>query len=157
MRPCSTRFGANSYTPKLSIADSRSCATPTDPQPQDRRPSAQREIASVDQQLARLTAALADGDDLASILTRSGSRESRRATLLHELRALEQPAGSPLLDLEAAEQELRLRLADWRAMLVDANALARRMLRTLLDGRIVFTPNFEAETCAFKGTAASRR
>jgi hypothetical protein len=59
--------------------------------------------------------------------------------------------GSALVAWDAALPELHRRLTDWRAMLSDDTPIARRMLRTLLTGRLVFTPRPKADAVEFVG------
>jgi len=47
--------------------------------------------------------------------------------------------------------EVRRRLTDWRAILSEETGQARQMLRTLLEGRLVFTPRPEAQAVEFVG------
>jgi len=59
--------------------------------------------------------------------------------------------GDEFASLEGALPEARRRLADWRSLLSEETPQARQMLRTLLAGRIVFTPRPELPAVDFAG------
>ena len=80
-------------------------------------------------------------------------KESRRGTVQAEIDALHRDSAALSLraDYEGIEAELLARLDDWRGMLSADVGLARQMMRSLLDGRMVFTPDLDAQTCTFAG------
>ena len=47
--------------------------------------------------------------------------------------------------------EVQRRLAEWRKVLAEETKQARQMLRMLLRGRLVFTPDLEWHACEFVG------
>lgn len=109
------------------------------------------EIGKIDAELGRLTTALADGGNLASLLTAVRGREERRDMLREEVAAHRSASAIGAQDLDAILPELRRRMNDWRRVLVEEPSQARQMLRALLEGRIVFTPKPEARSCVFEG------
>lgn len=52
-------------------------------------------------------------------------------------------------DIRVILPEVRQRLTDWQGLLGQQTAQARKMLRALLEGQIVFTPNVEERSCLF--------
>ena len=103
-------------------------------------------------ELARLTAALAGGAQLSSVLEAIQLREDRRREIAMALVAL-QGNGNALADhLDAVLPEAQRRLQQWRSVLAEETAPARRMLRTLLtQGRLVFTPQPDEDAVEFQG------
>jgi hypothetical protein len=53
--------------------------------------------------------------------------------------------------VDVVMSEVRRRLADWQAVLAEESTQARQMLRSLLRGRLVFTPDLEGDACDFVG------
>src|SRR5262245_24267958 len=47
--------------------------------------------------------------------------------------------------------EVKTRLRDCRAVLVEESTQARQLLKNVLRGRLVFTPDFEEDACDFEG------
>ena len=80
-----------------------------------------------------------------AVLATHRSRDSLLTSLL-------QPQASAF-DVRHIERELRARLTDWRGLLGRHTPIARQMLVTLLDGRVVFTPKQDG-LYAFHGRAA---
>jgi hypothetical protein len=102
-------------------------------------------------ELSRLSAALADGAALSSVLQAIRDREARIATIGAELATLQQDDRQALAAFADVLPEVRQRLTDWRAILSEETGQARQMLRTLLEGRLVFTPRPEAVEVAGQG------
>jgi site-specific DNA recombinase len=103
-------------------------------------------------ELSRLTAALATGGaPLPSVLDAIRERETRRQAIASELIGLREDGAALADDLQAVLPEVRKRLADWRSILAEETAQARQMLRTLLTGRLVFTPHPETHAVEFRG------
>lgn len=123
-------------------------------QPNDTNERADRLTGEADRlqrELARLSAALADGASLPSVLEAIREREARRAGIVEELATVERKSTDSLESLDDVLPEVRRRLQDWRSLLLEETAQARQMLRTLLDGRIVFTPRPELPAVDFAG------
>jgi site-specific DNA recombinase len=102
-------------------------------------------------ELARLTAALATGAALPSVLDAIREREDRRQVIAGELAGLHENGAALADDLQAVLPAARKRLEDWRSILAEETARARQMLRTLLTGCLVFTPQPEAHAVLFRG------
>ncbi len=99
--------------------------------------SSKADLAIVEAEIARLTQAIVEGGDIPSLVAAVKERERRRAYLQGELDAAE---GLEKVDLSRIEEDLRDRLTDWQGLLQRQPMQARQILRTLLVGRLVFTP-----------------
>jgi DNA invertase Pin-like site-specific DNA recombinase len=111
----------------------------------------QGELAKLKTELDHLTAALAQGADLPSVLTAVREREHRRGLVAAELAAVPNEMSGLLAHVDVVLPELRRRMSDWRALLSEETPQARQMLRTLLNskGRLVFTPGEDQASCRF--------
>lgn len=124
----------------------------------DERPNVarkhQRELASVSQEIDRLTEAIAVGGPMSSLLEALRARQDRRTELLAELAAARdwQPVR---LDRKAIESTVTKRLTDWRGLLTEHVADGRELLRRTLTGPLRFTPDGSAYR--FEGEAAIGR
>ena len=103
----------------------------------DRREMLREELAKIESELARLTAAVATGGTLSTLLAALKEREERRTRLHAELALLD---GPPLSDLDPIrlEQQLRGFLDNWPALALRDNnhAITRQVLRKILPERI---------------------
>jgi hypothetical protein len=79
-------------------------------------------------------------------------REARRQALAAELVSLRQDEATAPANLRVILPEVRRRLTDWQGLLGQETTQARKMLRALLEGRIVFTPNVEERSCVFQAS-----
>jgi Recombinase zinc beta ribbon domain len=100
-----------------------------------RRTGLQAELTVLEQELARLTAAVAQGGDLKPLLDGIQAREQRRRRLRAGLEGL-RPVGAR--DLQEIQREVEVRLTDWQGLLHRQVAQSRQILKKLLVGRIVF-------------------
>jgi hypothetical protein len=123
--------------------------------PKPDAPDPRRELAKVEQELDHLTAALAQGAALPSVLDAIRAREARKAGLLAAIE-MARAERAEALPFDIVERELRRRLQDWRGLLTDEAPKARRILRVLLAGRIVMAPDHETGECRFTGSANLR-
>ena len=98
------------------------------------------ELHRVEEQLGNLTTAIKLGGNLPTLVDELRSLERQRARLEAMLRA----DTAPLPDWRRIESELRRRLEDWRGLLRGHVFKARELLRTLMTGKIVFTPDTAA-------------
>jgi hypothetical protein len=115
-----------------------------------------RELAKIDRELEHLTAALAQGAALASVVGAIQAREARKAALVAAVQSTSIKRVE-IVPFPIVEHELRHRLRDWRGMLTDdAPTKARRILRAVLAARIVMTPDHETGECRFVGQANPR-
>ena len=112
------------------------------------RLNAERE--RLERELFRLSAALAEGAALPSVLSAIREREARQAVIAEELTACESSSDA-LAELADALPEAQRRLQEWRSVLTEETGQARQMLRALLEGRIVFTPRPELPAVDFAG------
>ncbi|HEY7365259.1 MAG TPA: HNH endonuclease signature motif containing protein [Methylomirabilota bacterium] len=112
-----------------------------------------RELARLDAEVTRLTAAIAAGGPLDSLLSALQDREQRRGHLRAALaeQARRRAARRDRGDVLAA---LRRLLGDWRGTLRQETPEARRVLQALLAGRLTFTPGPEGYTFSGPGTVA---
>jgi Recombinase zinc beta ribbon domain len=104
----------------------------------DRRTALTQQLAETERKLRQLTAAVEAGGHLPALIAAITEREEQRAVLRVELEAL--GAMPTRRDRKALERALRARLADWRSLLRAQVAEARQVLETLLEERLVFTP-----------------
>ena len=110
------------------------------------------ELARLNTELARLAEALAGGADLASVREALTAREARRDQLREELATLQATRRRGGVDqISRVLPELRRRLRDWRSVLAAETHQARQMLRTLLQGRITFTPRPDVQGVEISG------
>jgi site-specific DNA recombinase len=121
-----------------------------------RRTGLQAELTVLEQELARLTAAVAQGGDLKPLLDGIQAREQRRRTLQTELAGLQGLHPVTTRDLQNIQREVATRLADWQGLLTRQVAQSRQILKKLLVGRIVFQPRDDG-TYEFSGQASLDR
>jgi DNA invertase Pin-like site-specific DNA recombinase len=113
------------------------------------------ELGRLDTEVARLAAAVAAGGELPALLALLQELERRRAAGRGELTRLEGKRGTSgvgTFDGEKVLAELRTHVADWQRTLRQEPAEARRGLRALLAGRLVFTPAADFYTFEGPGT-----
>ncbi len=122
------------------------------PPPVTEAPALRDDLRRLDGELTRLTSALATGADLASVVTAIRDRERQKATLEQKLGAVEQVGKLPDLNRDELEQVLRDRLDDWRGLLGRHIGQARQILRKLLVGRLVVTPEGDHAEVTGTGT-----
>ena len=99
----------------------------------DQRMTLERERAEVEKKIARVTAAIESGGELASLVARVRELEARRGEIDEALRNLR-----PIPRLAPAVIDSRL--AEWRRLLRSSTTQAHTVLQRVLRGRIVFTP-----------------
>lgn len=105
------------------------------------RAGLREELARLETEVARLAAAIAAGGNLPALVAALQERELRRQHVRTELEALERVSdGYVRIDERRILSELRKRLSDWQKMLRQETPHARQVLRALLAGRLVFTP-----------------
>jgi hypothetical protein len=120
------------------------------------RTAIEAELRVLDQELARLTAAVAQGGDLKPLLDRIQTREQRRRVLKDELAGLEGLQPVTARDLQEIQREVEARLTDWRGVLRRQVTQSRQILKKLLVGRIVFRER-EDGSYEFSGQASLGR
>jgi len=102
-------------------------------------------------EIERLTGALAAGGALSSLLVAIRQREERLEAVRLELHAATRKTHALDLPISVVMPEVRRRLDDWRSVLAEESSQSRRMLRLLLQGRLVFTPQDERRAVRFPG------
>jgi hypothetical protein len=110
-----------------------------------RRDTLAKALANLDDELARLAAAIPQGGDLGSLLQALKGREAKRDRLRADLAALGQAPTVTTFDLRRFERDVRARLTDWRGVLHRQTTQARQILQKLLVGRLAFTPGSDTE------------
>lgn len=88
-----------------------------------------RALTKLDDELARLAGAIAQGGDLGSLLQALKAREAKRDELRAELSALGQAATLTTFDLRRFERDVRTRLTDWQGLLHRQTPQARQILQ----------------------------
>ena len=96
------------------------------------------------------------GGTLASLVTALKDRGRQRADALARLEHLDGLSRAPEWG-DGIRDKLRARLTDWRCMLGRQPEIARQILRRLLVGRLVLTPDAQARTYAVQGRASYGR
>lgn len=107
--------------------------------PGSRRAAIEKRQAVVHRDLDRLTAAIIAGGELETLIGAVKARETERAVLDQELRALGRAAAIAHLDLGKVERALSAKLDDWKGLLRRQVPQARQVLKKLLAGPILFT------------------
>src|SRR5262245_8082752 len=105
--------------------------------------SLQAELAHVQAEGARLAQAIASGGDIPSLVAALQDRERRGSHLRAALVTAERQRKirrDPSRDVAQALDVMRAALTDWQGLLRQETGPARRALRALLQGRLVFTP-----------------
>ena len=93
-----------------------------------------KQLATVERDLVRLTAAVTAGGELDTLVAAIKEREKAREALRLELRSLERAGRAATLDLPAVERQLRAKLDEWKAVLRKHVPQARQVLKKLLAG-----------------------
>jgi hypothetical protein len=106
------------------------------------------ERETVEGELSRLTAALAAGGNMSSVLAAIREREERREAIVARLAAMEHVSRLPKLDRRTLRADLQRRIADWRAPLSKHVAQARQVLRKVLAEQLTVTPEAVADRYA---------
>jgi len=97
------------------------------------------QLADIEQVIGRLTAAIARGGELRSLLAALETHERRRREVAARLEALR--AARPTFDPVAVRRTLEGYLVDWQGLLLGHVRQAQQVLRRLVVGRLTFTPN----------------
>jgi site-specific DNA recombinase len=98
------------------------------------------ELATVNEERARLVTAIAAGGQLDGLLSALQERETRRATLQERREQLRAERGRRASDVARAREELVALAASWRRVLADDPTHARPIVASLLKGRVIFAP-----------------
>jgi hypothetical protein len=114
-----------------------------------RRPALAKALEHVEDELGRLTTAIALGGDTVTLVAAVRDREARRAAIRGELEAIDQPQAGPMNPTQQMKR-LAARLEDWTGLLRSKPAKARQLLRKLVAGR--FTSTAELRKRSYKFT-----
>ena len=106
----------------------------------DRVAAMRTRVKGLDDEIARLTDAIAAGADLGSVVTALKQREHDRRRCTDEARHLEALIRAGGFDADAIRAQLARRVQDWRALAAKNVAHGRQILRKLLQGRVRLTP-----------------
>jgi site-specific DNA recombinase len=102
------------------------------------------------EEIARLTEAIATGAASAALGGAVATRERQRADVLARLEHLDGLSRAPEWG-DGIRDKLRTRLMEWHGFLGRQPEIARQILRKLLVGRLVLTPDSAAHTYAVQG------
>ena len=105
--------------------------------PDEEIASLERRLSEVEAALRRLTAAVAAGGDVPTLVEALKAQEAQRSALRRRLDALQAPAVA--FD-RALEERLAAAVKEWREVLGRQVVQARQILTKLLDGRLTFEP-----------------
>jgi hypothetical protein len=114
----------------------------------ERRGALEADLASVEQALSRLTAAIAAGGELAPLVEAVQAQERRRQEILSGLEATKR--ARPTMSVREIQQTLQRYVVDWRGLLRANVAQGQQALRRLIEGRLTFTPL--SDHYGFRGT-----
>jgi hypothetical protein len=103
--------------------------------------SMEAEYRELEKALRRLTAAIAAGGELPSLVDAIATHEHRRAEL--EVRLAAARAPRPTLDAREVRAKLEGYLPDWKALLRGHVQQGQQILRRLIVGRLTFAPHAE--------------
>ena len=109
------------------------------------------ELAALDVDITRYTAAVGQAPDLASVLDALRTRERQRATLRTELDGVRRLREAGPVDRRLVERRVRAMVADWRGLMGRQVSESRRLLKGVLEGRVVFTPRTDESAIDFVG------
>lgn len=114
----------------------------------ERRRRLRREAEGIEKELSRLTAAVAAGGHLDTLIAAIRDRERGRAAIEQALEAL---ARSSPIKTSSADLRRRLgeRLQNWRTLLREQVSSGRDILSTLLAEKVVMTPTLSAHGAGY--------
>jgi DNA invertase Pin-like site-specific DNA recombinase len=102
------------------------------------REALQADLAETKRAMRRLSSAIAKGGELEALVTALQTQERQRAEQEARLAELANPA--PAMDAAAVRTQLNGYVRDWEALLRGQLGQAQQVLRRLIVGRLVFTP-----------------
>ncbi len=111
-----------------------------------------KRLGEIKTQSERLAKAIALGGDLPALVEQVQTLEHERTRIEAEVQRLEIAAQALSLDARKVAAELEAQLVDWRGLLRANVQQARQMLRKLMVGRLVFTPNADKTEFTISGT-----
>ncbi len=114
-----------------------------------RRHALETALGHADTALARLTQAVAEGGSVTTLVQAIRDQERRQQAIRAELANLERPRVVPM-NVGQLTATLRAKSEEWQALLRKHAPIARQMVRKLVEGRIVFTPDRQAGRYTFQ-------
>ena len=114
--------------------------TTPDPKAGQERKALEAKRRKIEQELTHLTAAVATGGPINTLVSAIKTAEIKRGQIDDQLSGLDGRLQIASLDRERIERDLRKRLNDWRSLLRRHVPQARQILRKLLTDRVVFSP-----------------
>jgi site-specific DNA recombinase len=133
----------------IARAAARVAAPPVDVA--ERRHSLEAARLQTETALARLTDAVAAGGPIATLVQAIREQERSQAEIRAALADLNRPRVVPL-NVRELRARLRTKAEEWKALLRKHAPIARQMVRKLVDGRIVFTPDRASRRYTFLAT-----
>ena len=118
----------------------------------DRVPGIEAEIRRVEQERARLVAAIASGGALDGLLGALKDRESRLLALEAERAEARAEHRTEAFDEATVRREASAIVQQWRRVLADDSENARPIVTTLLEGRVTITPTGRPKQWEMQGT-----
>lgn len=109
----------------------------------NRRPTIEREMAKIEEEVSRLAGAIASGGDVPAIVAAIRQREQRRQELGVAL-ACEASPPPPMMDHRHARSEAQRLLGEWRSLLRRHVQQGQQILRKLIEGRLTFEAREDA-------------
>jgi hypothetical protein len=125
-------------------------ASPTE-DPDARRHAIQTALAHAETVLAHLTQVVAEGGAVSTLVQAIRDQKRRHQRLRAELADLERPRVVPL-SVSNLKALLQTKTEEWKGLLRKHAPIARQMVRKLVEGRIVFTPDRDARRYSFLAT-----
>ena len=111
------------------------------------------ELATIEREIGRLTAAIAAGGELTPLLDALKARQSRQNELQRTIGSAKREQ-APRVNRAAVESHVRARVTRWRELLTRQVADGRQLLREVLNGPIRFLPvEGQRRTYRFDGQA----
>jgi hypothetical protein len=107
-------------------------------------------VRTLEKEIARFTDAIGAGGDVPTLVKALKTREAECARLEAERRQIELWASPARPDLGAIDGEIHRRVEEWRTMATRTVAQGRQILRKLLAGRVVMTPDADRR-CVLSG------
>jgi len=124
---------------------------------EERRAAVLAQVQRLQAELERLAEAIAGGGDVPALVRAAKDREAQRARCAHELAALESSRRLGRVERARIDRQVREVLTDWQGFLPRHTPQAREILRNLLEGRLIFTPEPKSHVYTFSGQAALGR
>jgi hypothetical protein len=141
--PCSARLSRTHWTRAIISTIIDMVFAQLTPENTDRNVAAlQRDLRVLDEKIANLTKAVENGAAIDSLIAQLRDRQQERERLIASIAAAK-AIDQIYMDRGAIEARVRAQVARWRALLTESVDDGRTLLREVLSGPVVFTPNGE--------------